>query len=166
MHASNDRLVLSPSDLNDYVECPHLITLALEVARGARKRAFVPDDQRDLLRRKDEEHEARYLAGIKAQGRQAVVEQGGVICSIGDHMVQPPPRPALAPRAERAVAGDALRDERVRDLLGFRAAATHDELEGIALVRLKSGTVRKAELHGYEAHGIGRKEIKRTRYVG
>lgn len=72
MQASNDRLVLSPSDLNDYVECPHLITLALEVARGTRKRPFVPNDQGDLLRRKGEEHEARYLAEIKAQGRQVI----------------------------------------------------------------------------------------------
>jgi hypothetical protein len=37
--------------------------------------------------------------------------------------------------------------------------------KGVALVRLRSGTIRKAELHWYEAHGIGRKEIKRKRYV-
>jgi hypothetical protein len=37
--------------------------------------------------------------------------------------------------------------------------------KGVALIRLRSGTVRKAELHWYEAHGIGRKEIKRKRYV-
>ncbi len=39
------------------------------------------------------------------------------------------------------------------------------KLKGVALVRLRSGTIRKAELHWYEAHGIGRKEIKRKRYV-
>ena len=39
MQALNGRLVLSPSDLNDYVECPHLTTLALEVARGDRASA-------------------------------------------------------------------------------------------------------------------------------
>jgi hypothetical protein len=33
------------------------------------------------------------------------------------------------------------------------------------LIRLGSGTIRKAELHWYEAHGIGRKEIKRKHYV-
>jgi len=33
------------------------------------------------------------------------------------------------------------------------------------LVRLRSGALRRAELHWYEAHGIGRKEIKRKRYV-
>jgi len=39
------------------------------------------------------------------------------------------------------------------------------KLKGVALVRLRSGTIRKAELHWYEAHGIGRKEIKRKRYL-
>src|SRR2546428_6343437 len=70
MQALDRRLVLSPSDLNDYVECPHLTTLALEVARGARPRPHVPDDHVDLLRRKGEEHEAAYLADLRAQGRQ------------------------------------------------------------------------------------------------
>lgn len=36
--------------------------------------------------------------------------------------------------------------------------------KGIAHVRLRSGSIRLAELHWYEAHGIGRKEIKRKRY--
>jgi hypothetical protein len=36
----------------------------------------------------------------------------------------------------------------------------------VAWVRLRNGRMRKAELHWYEAHGIGRKEIKRKRYVG
>jgi len=39
------------------------------------------------------------------------------------------------------------------------------KLKGIARVRLASGSVRVAELHWYEAHGIGRKEMKRKRYV-
>jgi hypothetical protein len=36
---------------------------------------------------------------------------------------------------------------------------------GDALVRLRDGTVRGAELHWYEAHGIGRKEFKIKRYL-
>src|SRR6185503_1181594 len=72
MQATNGRLVLSPSDLNDYVECPHLTTLALEVARGARRRPHVPNEHGDLLRRKGEEHEAAYLAALRTQGRQVV----------------------------------------------------------------------------------------------
>lgn len=39
------------------------------------------------------------------------------------------------------------------------------KLKGVALVRLRSGRIRKAELHWYEAHGIGRKEVKRKRYL-
>ena len=39
------------------------------------------------------------------------------------------------------------------------------KLKGMALVRLANGRIRRAELHWYEAHGIGKKEIKRKRYV-
>ena len=72
MQALDGRLVLSPSDLNDYVECPHLTTLGLEVARGTRRRPYVPNDHGDLLRRKGEAHEAAYLAGLRAAGREVV----------------------------------------------------------------------------------------------
>ena len=34
------------------------------------------------------------------------------------------------------------------------------KLKGIAAVRLRDGTVHTAEIHWYEAHGIGRKEYK------
>jgi hypothetical protein len=37
-------------------------------------------------------------------------------------------------------------------------------MKGVALVRLANGRIRKAELHWYEAHGIGKKEIKRKHY--
>ncbi len=39
------------------------------------------------------------------------------------------------------------------------------KLKGVASVRLANGRIRIAELHWYEAHGIGRKEIKRKRYL-
>ncbi|HXV62090.1 MAG TPA: hypothetical protein VEK15_15430 [Vicinamibacteria bacterium] len=39
------------------------------------------------------------------------------------------------------------------------------KMKGVALIRLRSGRVRKAEIHWYEAHGIGKKEIKRKRYL-
>jgi len=72
MQALGGRLVLSPSDLNDYVECPHLTTLALDVARGTRARPHVPDDHGELLRRKGEEYEAAYLRDLRAKGREVV----------------------------------------------------------------------------------------------
>jgi hypothetical protein len=39
------------------------------------------------------------------------------------------------------------------------------KLKGIATIRLANGSLRRAELHWYEAHGIGRREIKWKRYV-
>jgi len=57
---------------------------------------------------------------------------------------------------------------RIRDLRRLRrlyGAGRWRKRKGVALVRLRSGTLRKAELHWYEAHGIGRKEIKRKRYL-
>ena len=37
--------------------------------------------------------------------------------------------------------------------------------KGTARIELANGDVRLAELHWYEAHGIGRREIKRKRYL-
>ena len=34
------------------------------------------------------------------------------------------------------------------------------KLKGLASVRLPDDTIHKAELHWYEAHGIGRRELK------
>jgi hypothetical protein len=39
------------------------------------------------------------------------------------------------------------------------------KLKGYALIRLSNGRERRAELHWYEAHGIGKREIKRKRYL-
>jgi hypothetical protein len=35
----------------------------------------------------------------------------------------------------------------------------------LALVRLQSGKVRQAEVHWYEAHGVGRKKMKIKRFL-
>ena len=40
------------------------------------------------------------------------------------------------------------------------------KLKGTAHIRLPNGKVRHVELHWYEAHGIGRKDIKIKRYLG
>jgi hypothetical protein len=39
------------------------------------------------------------------------------------------------------------------------------KMKGEAEIRLRNGRVVRAELHWYEAHGIGRKEYKRKRYL-
>jgi hypothetical protein len=59
--------------------------------------------------------------------------------------------------------GNAIRDlARLRRVYG---AGRWRKLKGIATIRLANGRTRVAELHWYEAHGIGKKEIKRKRYV-
>ena len=40
------------------------------------------------------------------------------------------------------------------------------KLKGRAIVELPDGTVVTAELHWYEAHGIGRKDMKIKRLLG
>jgi len=39
------------------------------------------------------------------------------------------------------------------------------KVKGVAMIRLRTGRMRRGELHWYEAHGIGRREMKRKRYV-
>jgi len=52
---------------------------------------------------------------------------------------------------------------RIRDLRRLQRAygkARWRKMKGWATVRLSDGTIRQAEVHWYEAHGIGRKEFK------
>jgi hypothetical protein len=59
--------------------------------------------------------------------------------------------------------GSAIRDiARLRKQYG---KGRWRKLKGIATIRLANGRIRRAEIHWYEAHGIGRKEIKRKRYL-
>ena len=39
------------------------------------------------------------------------------------------------------------------------------KLKGFAYVRLTKANIRRAELHWYEAHGIGRKKMKIKRFL-
>jgi hypothetical protein len=38
-------------------------------------------------------------------------------------------------------------------------------MKGTARIRLGNGRIRRAEMHWYEADGIGKKEFKRKRYL-
>ena len=56
----------------------------------------------------------------------------------------------------------------IRDIMRLRkqyGPGRWRKLKGIALVRLQNGSIRKAELHWYEAHGIGRKKIKIKKFM-
>ncbi len=39
------------------------------------------------------------------------------------------------------------------------------KLKGIAKVQLENGRIRLAEIHWYEAHGIGKRQMKIKRYL-
>jgi hypothetical protein len=39
------------------------------------------------------------------------------------------------------------------------------KLKGVATVRLIDGRIKKAEVHWYEAHGIGKRKMKIKRYL-
>jgi hypothetical protein len=55
---------------------------------------------------------------------------------------------------------------RIRDLPRLRrlyGKGRWRKMKGVARVRLRNGRVHVTELHWYEAHGVGRKEIKRKR---
>lgn len=59
--------------------------------------------------------------------------------------------------------GRGIRDlRRIRKMYG---KGKWRKLKGIATIKLENGKIKVAELHWYEAHGIGKKEIKRKRYL-
>jgi len=59
---------------------------------------------------------------------------------------------------EPIATGHSIRD--LRRLRKHYGAGHWRKMKGIAVVRLKDGSVHTAEIHWYEAHGIGQKEFK------
>ncbi|MDB9314931.1 hypothetical protein PN462_17590 [Spirulina sp. CS-785/01] len=59
---------------------------------------------------------------------------------------------------EAIATGQGIRDrDRLRKRYG---RGKWRKLKGVAQVRLPDGTIHLAEIHWYEAHGIGKKEFK------
>ena len=48
----------------------------------------------------------------------------------------------------------------------FYGSGRWRKLKGFATIRLQDGIVCRAEVHWYQAHGIGRKEMKLKRFLG
>lgn len=64
---------------------------------------------------------------------------------------------------ETIAAGSGIREiERLRKTYG---RGRWRKLKGVARVHLNDGRIRLAEVHWYEAHGIGKKETKIKRYL-
>jgi hypothetical protein len=65
--------------------------------------------------------------------------------------------------AETFATGSSIREiARLRKLYG---RGRWRKRKGVARVRLEDGAVRLAEVHWYEAHGIGRREFKIKHYI-
>jgi len=65
--------------------------------------------------------------------------------------------------AETIAVGNSIRD--LRRLVETFGAGRWRKLKGFATVRLRNGRIRRAELHWYEAHGIGKRDFKIKRYI-
>ena len=66
-------------------------------------------------------------------------------------------------RIETIAVGRSIRElDRLVDLYG---PGRWRKLKGFALVTLPDGIIERAEIHWYEAHGVGRKEIKIKRIL-
>jgi hypothetical protein len=59
--------------------------------------------------------------------------------------------------------GKSIRDR--KRLVKFYGGARWRKMKGIASIQLAGGRIALAELHWYEAHGIGKKEIKIKRII-
>ena len=65
---------------------------------------------------------------------------------------------------ETIAKGSGIRElNRLRKVYGL---GNWKKMKGIARIRLLSGKIKLAELHWYEADGIGKREVKRKRYLG
>ena len=69
---------------------------------------------------------------------------------------------SLITNIETIAIENGIRD--VRRLRRMYGKGRWRKLKGEATIRLLNGRIRLAELHWYEAHGIGKREIKRKRY--
>jgi uncharacterized protein len=72
MQVLDDNLILSASDLNNFLACRHLTTLDLARARGQLKLESEAGADAELLARKGDEYERKYLESLIAEGREVV----------------------------------------------------------------------------------------------
>ena len=68
MHLENNKIVLAPTDLSNFLSCKHLSQLDLSVARGAQERPVRYGPVLDDLKARGQAHENAYLEFLQAQG--------------------------------------------------------------------------------------------------
>lgn len=89
MESRNGELRFSPSDLTEYLACAHASAMSRAAARGERAKAYVGSEYANLIFAKGDQHEAAYLARLRAGGREVV--------EVGRSGASKPPR--RAPRS-------------------------------------------------------------------
>jgi uncharacterized protein len=72
MYLADDQLILSPTDLNGFVECRHLTQLELARLRGELAKPASDDPIASLLSRKGDEFERSYLERLRGRGAEIV----------------------------------------------------------------------------------------------
>jgi uncharacterized protein len=72
MHLSGNDLILAATDLSGFLACPHLTTQSQTASLGGPKPPKFPDPAAEVIRARGHEHEARVLAGLRAEGLRVV----------------------------------------------------------------------------------------------
>jgi predicted RecB family nuclease len=87
MDRIDGRPVYSATDLVAYLACEHLTQLERAALAGLVKRPIRDDPELDIIRKRGFEHEARFLADLRAQGRNPVtIELDGSAADRGDEL--------------------------------------------------------------------------------
>jgi uncharacterized protein len=101
MDRIDGRPVYSATDLVAYLACEHLTQLERAAQAGLIERPIRDDPELDVIRRRGFEHEARFLADLRAAGRTAVtIELDGSAADRGEEL-----RAAAARTIEAMAAG-------------------------------------------------------------
>ena len=74
MRRLDEHLLLSASDLINFLECEHLTALDMQLADGRIPEAPGRADTAELVARKGDEHEQRHLQALREQHGDALVE--------------------------------------------------------------------------------------------
>src|SRR6186997_2538081 len=87
MDRIDGRPVYSATDLVAFLACEHLTQLERAAIAGLVERPIRDDPELEVIRKRGFQHEARYLADLRAEGRVAVeIEQDGSIADRGDQL--------------------------------------------------------------------------------
>jgi DNA mismatch endonuclease (patch repair protein) len=76
MQARNGDLLLSPSDVNNFLACEHRTALDLLRARGELELRRIPRPDAELIAERGRQHEAAFLERLRAEGRDIAEIEG------------------------------------------------------------------------------------------